>query len=193
MAIFVYQKGDTVNMVSGSVPKEVPELTVGIKDEKAFVKVGGVNIPTSASGGTIEVANSFTVDGKVYEVSNPGLTISLDGDKYVLTGEIAPAPQSVLDLWNWAVENVYVVKVVFDGFDKNSEQEFEGTITPYPVDNEAGTEKPIDIKKFDGPNYIYYTLNGANHKYVIQYTVDGEPKDITIENNAKCITPVKEA
>lgn len=179
--MFVYQIGEVINVVGGNkqLPKEIPDIQVGFEDGEAFVKFGGVKIPTGVAGGTVAMSDTIPFNGEDMTVSNPDLTAEIvDGDYYI-GGTMAVIDPAVKAAWGYGddVKNVFVVKVTFDG--EIDPETFSGTC--------VGTEsKPISYDKFDGPNYIYYIFNGNIKEFTITYkaNADAEEKTIKIYNNA---------
>lgn len=179
--MFVYQKGEVVNVVRGSrqLPKEIPDIQVGFEESTPFVKFGGVSIPIGVAGGIVEMSTTIPFDGKEMEVSNPDLTAEIRDGQYYIGGTMAEVSPEVKKAWGYGddVKNVFVVKVVFEG-DIDPET-FSGTC--------VGTEsKPITYDKFDGPDYIYYIFNGNIKTFTITYkaNADAEEKTIVINNEA---------
>ena len=177
--MYVYQIGDVVNVVKGTLPKTIPDVQFGFNEDKPFVKFGGVSVPISAAGGTVALSDTIPFNGKEMVVSNPDLTAELiDGDYYI-TGTMAVIDPAVKAAWGYGadVNNVFVVKVTFDG--EIDPATFSGTC--------VGTEsKAISYSKFDGPDYIYYIFNGNIKEFTITYkaNADAEEKTIKIYNNA---------
>lgn len=179
MGLTVYQIGDVVNVVKGTLPKLIPDAQFGFEEDRPFVKFGGVSVPISSAGGTVEMSDSIPLNGKMLSVYNPNLTAELVNGEYNIGGTMSVASQAVKQAWGYGddVNNLFVVKVIFDG-DIDPET-FSGTC--------VGTEsKPISYDKFDGPDYIYYIFNGSIKKFTITYKANSsaEEKTIVINNNA---------
>ena len=178
--MFVYQTGEVVNVVKGNrqLPKEIPDIQVGFEGDKPFVKFSGVEIPVAADGGIIEMTNEITLGGVTMSVPNPDLVTKLVDGGYEIGGTMAVAPADVCKAWGYAEgSHLFTVRVVFDG---DIDETFSGTCdgkTP---------NKPIDISKFDGPNYIDYIFDGTTKTITIKYKANknAEEKTIVITNNA---------
>lgn len=178
-----YQIGDMICLVKGTLPKAIPDIQVGFEGDAPVLLFGGVKIPTSSAGGTVEMSDTIPFDGTDMVVSNPELTAEIRDGDYYIGGTMAVADPAVLKAWGYdsTVKNVFVVKVVFDG-DIDPET-FSGTCNGL-------TEKPISYDKFDGPNYIYYIFAGSTKTITITYkaNADAEEKTITIHNEAVLAT-----
>ena len=181
--MFVYQSkpsnGDYINIVSGNLPKSIPDIQAGFEGGQPVIKVGGVAIQTGANGGTVAMSDTIPFNGVDMAVSNPDLTAKIENGDYYIGGTMAVIDPAVKAAWGYSddVKNVFVVKVTFEG-DIDPET-FSGTC--------IGTEtKPISYDKFDGPNYIYYIFNGNIKEFTITYkaNADAEEKTIKIYNNA---------
>lgn len=182
--MFTYQKGNTVNVVKGSLPEENPYIQVGFEGTAAdwdltFIKVGGVNVPVKADGGTVEMLDQITLNGQTMTVSNPNLVTTVTAAGYDISGEMAVADPAVCKAWGYPEgSHLFTTRVVFDG-DIDPET-FSGTC------DGVVKGKPISYDKFDGPNYIDYIFSGETKEIVIKYkaNADAEEKTITITNNA---------
>lgn len=182
--MFTYQKGNTVNVVKGSLPEENPYIQVGFEGTAAdwdltFIKVGGVNVPVKADGGTVEMLDQITLNGQTMTVSNPNLVTTVTAAGYDISGEMAVADPAVCKAWGYPEgSHLFTTRVVFDG--DVDPATFSGTCSGVVKD------KPIDPAKFDGPNYIDYIFSGETKEIVIKYkaNADAEEKTITITNNA---------
>lgn len=162
--MFVYQNGETLNIVKGYMPKAIPEISVGFANDTTFVKIGGVDIPVSSTQGTIQVQNSVSLNGQSFEIDNPDLTVTLNNNEYVLSGTASPASSATTTAWGYEADApLYVVRVVFDGItdinDPEQAAKFRG------VCNGKIENKPIDPTKFDGPNYIDYVFDASGKDY----------------------------
>ena len=175
----VYQIGDVVNVVKGTLPKTIPDAQFGFEGDKFFVKVGGVSVPVASAGGTVAMSDTIPFNGKEMTVANPDLTAEIvDGDYYI-GGKMAVADPAVKKAWGYGddVNNLFVIKVTFDG-DIDPET-FSGTCV-------GTTTKPITYSKLDGPDFIYYIFSGAVKEFTITYkaNAEAEEKTIKIYNNA---------
>ena len=178
--MFVYQTGEIVNVVKGNrqLPKAVPDIQVGFEGDTPFVKFGGVSIPVTAEGGVVEMTAGITLNGVEMEVPNPDLTAKLVDGGYEIGGVMAVAPAAVCQAWGYAEGScLFTVRVVFEGEIDNT---FSGT-----CDGKV-PNKPIDLSKFDGPNYIDYIFDGTTKVITIKYKANenAEEKTIVITNNA---------
>lgn len=180
----MYQKGNTVNVVRGPLPEEVPAIQAGYEGgaedyELTFLKIDGVEVPLKADGGKIEMLDQITLNGQTMTVSNPNLVTKVTAAGYDIGGEMAVADPAVCQAWGYPEgSHLFTTRVVFDG-DIDPET-FSGT-----CDGKV-PNKPILYSKFDGPNYIDYIFSGETKKIVIKYKAnkDAEEKTITINNNA---------
>lgn len=182
--MLVYQKGNTINVVKGSLPEENPTTQFGFEGSAAdweitFIKIGGVNVPFKAEGGQVEMTNKIVLDGVEMDVPNPDLTTELVDGGYEIGGTMAVAPADVCKAWGYPEgSHLFTTRVIFEG-DIDPET-FSGTCdgkTP---------NKPIDYSKFDGPNYIDYIFDGSTKVITIKYKANAEAdeKTIIINNNA---------
>lgn len=185
-----YQIGDMICLVKGTLPKAIPDIQVGFEGDAPVLLFGGVKIPTSSAGGTVEMSDTIPFNGTDMVVSNPELTAEIRDGDYYIGGTMAVADPAVLKAWGYddTVKNVFVVKVIFDT------SAFGGEIT---AENFAGecvglVTKDISFAKFDGPDYIYYIFAGSTKTITITYwnTSDkaGTTKTITIHNDAVLAT-----
>ena len=190
--MLVYQKGNTINVVKGSLPEENPATQFGFEGSAAdweitFIKIGGVNVPFKAEGGQVEMTNKIVLDGVEMDVPNPDLTTTLVDGGYDIGGTMAVAPADVCKAWGYPEgSHLFTVRVVFEG-DIDPET-FSGT-----CDGKV-PGKPISYAKFDGPNYIDYIFDGSTKVITIKYkaNADAEEKTIVIKNNA-VLTGAEEA
>ena len=182
--MLVYQKGNTINVVKGSLPEENPATQFGFEGSAAdweitFIKIGGVNVPFKAEGGQVEMTNKIVLDGVEMDVPNPDLTTTLVDGGYDIGGTMAVAPADVCKAWGYPEgSHLFTTRVVFEG-DIDPET-FSGT-----CDGKVPS-KPISYAKFDGPNYIDYIFDGSTKVITIKYkaNADAEEKTIVIKNNA---------
>ena len=182
--MLTYQKDNTVNVVKGSLPEENPYIQVGFEGTAAdwdltFIKVGGVNVPVKAAGGTVEMIDKIVLNGQEMTVANPNLVTTITADGYDVSGEMAVAAPAVCQAWGYPEgSHLFTVRVIFDG--EIDPATFSGTC------DGAVKGKPISYDKFDGPNYIDYIFTGETKEIVIKYKANenAEEKTITITNNA---------
>lgn len=181
---FMYQKGNTVNVVRGPLPEEVPAIQAGYEGgaedyELVSLKIDGVEVPLKADGGKVEMLDQITLNGQTMTVSNPNLVTKVTAAGYDISGEMAVADPAVCKAWGYPEgSHLFTTRVVFDG-DIDPET-FSGTC------DGVVKGKPISYDKFDGPNYIDYIFSGETKEIVIKYkaNADAEEKTITITNNA---------
>lgn len=191
--MLTYQKDNTVNVVKGSLPEENPYIQVGFEGTAAdwdltFIKVGGVNVPVKAAGGTVEMIDKIVLNGQEMTVANPNLVTTITADGYDVSGEMAVAAPAVCQAWGYPEgSHLFTVRVIFDG--EIDPATFSGTC------DGAVKGKPIDPAKFDGPNYIDYIFTGETKEIVIKYKANenAEEKTITITNNATMAGEEEEA
>lgn len=168
--MFVYQKGKVINVVTGNLPKDNPEIQIGFENEEPIVRINGVNIAVGNGQGGAGLSQTIPFNGKDMAIENPDLKISTDGKDFYVSGTMAKAKEEVLKAWGYGedVKHLFVVKVVFDG--NIVPEEFTGTC--------VGTEsKPITTAKFDGDNFIYYVFNGSVKEFTITYkSSNSEPE-----------------
>lgn len=180
---FVYQKGNTINVVRGHLPEEVPAIQIGFTGgasdwEVSFLKFGGVDIPFKAEGGKVEMLDSISLNGETLSVPNPNLVTEMAEDGYRISGEMAVAPVEVCKAWGYPEgSHLFTTRVVFDG--EIDPATFSGTC-------DGVTLKPISYSKFDGPNFIDYIFNGTTKKITIKYkaNANADEKTIIITNDA---------
>lgn len=113
-------------------------------------------------------------------IQNNDLYVTVDNNVFNVEGKMDYVQPADIAKLGYAsdVHNLFIVKVTFEG--EIIPSQFTGTC--------IGTEtKPIVYSKFDGPNYIYYVLNGNIKKFTITYkSNNSEPeRTIIINNNAE--------
>lgn len=173
--MFIYQKGNYVNIVKGSKPEEIPGVSVGFDTAgEVEIFVNGAIVSADMPTEKFAMATTSFLDGKEISIEQPNAKLIYTDTGYELTGTLVKTPEQA-KAWGYAdPENValYAVTIVFDGY--TDAEHFRGK--SYGVSG----GKDISPAKFDGPNYITYVMNAVAKKdpyweYTTTYSGDGEP------------------